>query len=47
MIFAQNNKPKLEVGDLEQLHFFMIMVATGFYKNGKPQGEWFSIVMVK
>jgi antitoxin component YwqK of YwqJK toxin-antitoxin module len=45
MIFAQNNKPKLEaVGDLVKATSFHDngKVQVVFYKNGKLQGEWVS-----
>jgi antitoxin component YwqK of YwqJK toxin-antitoxin module len=46
MIFAQNNKPKLEaVGDLVKATSFHDngkVQQVGFYKNGKLQGEWIS-----
>ncbi|MFB0910310.1 MAG: membrane-binding protein [Flavobacterium sp.] len=46
IIFAQNNKPKLEaVGDLVKATSFHDngkIQQVGFYKNGKLQGEWIS-----
>jgi antitoxin component YwqK of YwqJK toxin-antitoxin module len=46
MVFAQNNKPKLEaVGDMVKvtyLHDNGQVQQQGFYKDGKLQGKWIS-----
>ncbi|MGO4819863.1 MULTISPECIES: toxin-antitoxin system YwqK family antitoxin [unclassified Flavobacterium] len=46
MVFAQNNKPKLEaVGNMVKVtyhHENGQIQQQGFYKNGKLQGEWVS-----
>jgi hypothetical protein len=47
MIFAQNNKPKLEaVGDLVKATSFHDNGNKWFYKNGKLQGEWVSLIVM-
>jgi antitoxin component YwqK of YwqJK toxin-antitoxin module len=46
MVFAQNNKPKLEaIGNMVKVtyhHENGQIQQQGFYKNGKLQGEWVS-----